>query len=232
LSFNVTVSSYAQVRSLDSAWTEDAYRQVLDLLDFGDTSALPPGELREMTLMALQDKEPHEAAEVLLLQRLGKRLSPGQRKEVSHEMVIDEMWEEHADMALHEQLFHIAGLLDAAMPDSFPEPRAASFVVQLEAVGDDEVADLAAVSEALICRAVAAGLPSNNVLHRLFGDQLAGRTFAEAADIVWSFTAEPKASGVAVISGLTSVRWFEGLAEGQTFAAEAWNDDPVAAPGE
>ena len=48
-------------------------------------------EIREYCLMSISDKEPEEAAEILLKYQLEDQLTAGQIKQISHEMQTDKM---------------------------------------------------------------------------------------------------------------------------------------------
>jgi len=112
--FEAHISSLEEIDSLPEAWGPADYRALLELMAFDGASSIPEGELLDMTLMALQDLAPDDAAEYVLQLRLGDRLTKGQRQELSHEMLEDIVWDEYPDMSLHEELFHVSDLLTPA----------------------------------------------------------------------------------------------------------------------
>ncbi|MFT4822712.1 MAG: hypothetical protein ACI9DH_001532 [Halioglobus sp.] len=75
-----------------------------------------------MCLLSLQDLKPEEAAEIILRLYLGDKLSSGQIQNIAREMLDEKLWEEYADLSLHERLFHVGALLHETFPAHFPRP--------------------------------------------------------------------------------------------------------------
>ncbi|MCK5944076.1 MAG: hypothetical protein KAI24_18975, partial [Planctomycetes bacterium] len=63
--FAVRVRAIAESPSGPDAWDPPRYRALLHALDYQDADGVAEADLREMVLMALQDKEPNEAAEAV-----------------------------------------------------------------------------------------------------------------------------------------------------------------------
>jgi len=62
---------------LPNAWNDKNYRDLLEIMDYGDTSELTPDELKEMCLMSLTDNEPEDAAKIVLEYIFKDRLTNG-----------------------------------------------------------------------------------------------------------------------------------------------------------
>jgi hypothetical protein len=122
--FPIKVLDFRVLREIEGAWTQADYGALLQTMDFGETGVMSDAEMREITLLALQDLEPVEAAELVLTQHLGHRLKSGQIKNAANEMLEEKLWEEYADLSLHEGMFNVASLLYAAFPRRFPQPDA------------------------------------------------------------------------------------------------------------
>lgn len=211
--------------AFDDAWTPQDLLALLDAAGFDDGAALPPGEIEEMCLLSLQDHEPAEAAALVLSHRLGKRLKKGQIEHLAHEFGDERHWEHHADITLHEPLFHVGSLLWRAFPGAFLKPNAVRIVLEVKPA-DGESRELLAehLDEVLLVRIIADGLPPRALLHRLFEDQLERGAFHEATAIVWSWTAAATSGGL-VVDVIGSDAWVGPLRQ-----AGSWTSDARPAP--
>lgn len=212
IEFEVGVLATEVLERVAGAWQPVQFRQMLDELDYGDTTGLSDEELRELSLMSLQDLEPHSAAEVVLRARFGDRLWSGQIRNCAHEMLDEKLWEQYAEMSFHEDFFHVGSLLWEAFPRDFPTPDAARVAVEvtpLDAPGR-KLLDRP-LAEPIIVRLLADGMPPTAVLHRLFGDQIAGGPFSEAEFIVWEFQQTPIHDSAVRLDVLGSGYWLDSL---------------------
>ena len=186
--FEVCVLELEVLERFPDAWRPAQLQQMLEEMDYGDTTGLSAEELREMCLMSLQDREPAAAAEVVLRARFGERLRDGQIRNCAQEMLNEKLWEHYAEMPFHEGFFHAGSLLWDAFPDDFPTPDAVRVDVEVKPLdADDRQALSSQLAEPFIVRLLADGMPETAVLHRLFSDQIAGGGFVEAGSIVWEF---------------------------------------------
>ncbi len=80
--------------------------------------------IEEILFMAISDFEPEEAATIVLNYKLSDFLNDNQIEQISHEMLIDKISEEYADISLHHQLFNINQLLYKAYNGTFPNAKA------------------------------------------------------------------------------------------------------------
>ena len=216
----VRVERFETVEEIDGAWTAARLAALLDAMDYGSTADLTDAELREMTVLSLQDRSPAEAAELLLANRVGDRLTLGQRQTLGHDLTEEKLWEHHADMSLHEELFHVASLAYQAFPRVFHTPDAARVHLALRpenAAAREAIA--AGVREPMLVRLLAEGMDESAILRRLFGEALAGGPFPEAESIVWSFEARPLDGGGVEVDLLSSGYWLDPLADVEAYTA-------------
>tara|TARA_R110002096_G_scaffold341990_1_gene534889 strand:+ start:3306 stop:3545 length:240 start_codon:yes stop_codon:yes gene_type:complete len=64
--FKVEKLKFDSIQELPNAWNNQNYLDLMDLMDFGDTSEIAPEELKEFCLMSLADNEPEDAAKTVL----------------------------------------------------------------------------------------------------------------------------------------------------------------------
>lgn len=216
--FTVTVLEFRVLLEIEGARAGPDYASLLDRMDVGESAGLSEGDLREMCLMSLQDREPDEAAAVVLAHDLGDELRPGQIAQMSHAMCDEKLWEEHADMELHERLFHVGSLLHAAFPAVFPEPDAVCVTVEVTPQNADARAVLAApLPESFVVRLLAGGMEGGGLLRRLFEDQLDGAPFPEASSIAWIVTSEPMEGGGLRLQVTSSGHWLDPLRDTRSY---------------
>ena len=230
--FRVTVQDFQVVEEFEGLRTAADYRALLEAMQYAETAAIPEAELREMCLMSLQDLDPGDAGVVVLQHDLGGAVRKGQIEQMGHSMAEERLWEQHADMALHERLFHAASLLHAASPSTFPVPEAVRVTLDLEAENDSARAILARpLPESFVVRLLADGMEPRALLKRLFEGQLAGTSFPAAASIVWTVTSEPAADGGLRIHVTSSGYWLGALRETRAYTSAAYPDEAPEAPG-
>ena len=198
---------------------------MLDEMEFGDTSKMEAGEMIEMTLLALQDLEPAEAAKIVLSQHLGQKLNVGQIQNAASELQDEKLWEEYANMALHEGMFNVGSVLYKALPRLFPEPDAVK--VTLEVTADNQAAKellTEEVREPFLVRLLADGMDKDSALHRVFEDQLNGHSFPEADNIVWIWAVTAKDEQTISIEVTSSGYWLDPLRNTQSYTSSAHGD--------
>lgn len=220
---------FVTLPEIEGARTDDDFVALLDAMEFGDTAGMNSADLREMCVMSLQDREPAEAAALVLERDLGDRLRAGQIRSLAVEMLDDKLWEEYSDMSLHESLFNAGSLLYEAFPRSFPAPDAVR--VELEAVATNEAGSEAlaqASRESFLVRLLADGMDKASVLHRLFAEQLAGKPFAEADTIVWTARTQPIDVRTVRIDATSSGYWLDPLRDVRAYESTARADEPRA----
>jgi hypothetical protein len=220
MKYKIELKKFETIRELPNSWDNDNYVELLEIMEFGDTATIPPSELKEMCMLSLTDFEPTEAAEIVLKYLFKDNLSSSQIANLSHEMLHEKMWEEYADLSLHEQFFNVGQLLFQAFNGKFPQPEALRFKLELEAAKKEEMSVFKSDFEASIIRLLVAGMPNNTLLNRLFSEQLDGQDFPDAKDIIWQYNIAPLGDKSMVIEVISSVYWFHDLKFIVPFEAE------------
>jgi hypothetical protein len=208
LNFSITPLKYSIITELPNSWLKEDYLTLLELMEYGDTSNLTDGELKDMCLLSLSDNEPDEAAKIVLKHLLGSRLTSGQIDNLSHEMIEEHMWEEYAELDLHETFFKATQLLYEAFNGTFPNPEAAGFKVKIAPKEKMARSLLDKNTEIALIRLLVQGMPQNTLINRLFEDQLQGGEFEDAKDIIWQYTMESDDDGAVIFDIISSLYWF------------------------
>lgn len=178
MNYHIVINSVKTVEEFKGAWTNADYIELLNRFGFPDGKNSKPEELEELLFMAISDFEGHEAAAILLDYKLSEHLSEGQIEQMSHDMLLDKISEEYRDISMHHQLFDINQLLHKAYNGTFPNAKAT--VIEFEISPNENV------TKGTILQVLNTTLANNNVIKRLFSEQLAGNeAFDEAEDIVW-----------------------------------------------
>jgi len=182
MKYLVKIIDVKSIDELEGAWSNDDFKELLARFEYPDADQLKATELKEYLFMAISDFEPNEAAAILLDYKLSDVLNEGQIDNLSHEMLRVKVSENYTDIQLHHDLFNINQLLYKAYNGKFPQARAN--IVQFE-ITDEQNTPVEITKETAL-KALSYGLSENNLIKRLLGDQLDGRTpFPEAEGIVW-----------------------------------------------
>ncbi len=100
-------------------------------------------------------------------------------------MTIDKVSEEYPDPELHVDLFSVNQLLYRAYNGKFPNTEATIIRLKLSSSEDFEV------NKEVILKSLVPGLQENNLVTRLFNDQISGEAeFNDAAKVIWEFKQE------------------------------------------
>lgn len=181
MKYHVIINSVKSVEELKDAWSNNDYIQLLEKFGFDDAKDSKPEELLELLFMAISDFEPEEAAAIILDYKLSEHLNENQIEQISHEMLLDKISEEYADITLHHELYNINQLLNRAYNGTFPNAKAT--LIEFEMTPNKEV------SKENVLKAFNATLANSNIIKRLFSNQLAGQEpFEEAESIIWDLT--------------------------------------------
>jgi len=222
--FDIVLKEYKKILSLPDSWTPQDFRSILELTDYGTNDDVPDTDVQEMAVMALQDMEAEEAADLVIEFRLGDRLSKGQRQELIHEMQEDEIWEEYGDMSLHEDIFNVSTFIHLAFPRIFPDTEAVRVVLEIRAGNKEAQQQMENITESLICRMVADGMSEHSILFRLFDEQLLGDKFPESENIIWKFQVVTNDDGTILLTIVSTEYWLKELKDAGNFQSSAYND--------
>lgn len=223
--FTVEKLKFVSIQELPNSWNNQNYLDLLDLMDYGDTSELGPEELKEICLMSLTDNDPEDAAKILLEYVFKGRLTKGQIDNLSNEMLDEKIWEEYADLALHEEFFNVNQLLYEAYNGKFPQPEAVKFKVKITDIDNEGFSILKNFPEAPLLRLLVSGMPENTLIFRLFEEQVAGEEFKDAKDIIWQLKIDSVSENERLVEVISSSYWFHDFKyitsfEGKTHADE------------
>tara|TARA_R110000737_G_scaffold322037_1_gene334287 strand:- start:5044 stop:5727 length:684 start_codon:yes stop_codon:yes gene_type:complete len=224
-SFTVTRMSFKTISELPGYWTESKYLDLLELMDFDNPAGLDKAEIKDMCLMSLTDNEPEDAAKIVLTYVFGDKLNKGQIDNLSNEILEEKLWEEYADLSLHEEFFAIHQLLYDAFEGTFPHPEAVSFQVKIQEMAKNSLSIFEDYPEAPLVRLLAGGLPDNTVINRLFDDKLEGEQFQEAKDILWQLNMTKNENNELIANVISSHYWFKDLKYVDGFEAETHADE-------
>ncbi|MCL8006859.1 hypothetical protein M8845_05415 [Gelidibacter japonicus] len=178
MNYHMVINSVKTVEEFTDAWTNVDYIELLDRFGFSDGEKSKPEDLEELLFMAISDFEGPEAAAILLDYKLSEHLTEGQIEQMSHDMILDKISEEYSDISLHHDLFNINQLLFKAYNGTFPSAKAT--IVEFEITPNQDV------SKEVVLKILDKTLANNNIIKRLYADQLEGKeAFDEADDIVW-----------------------------------------------
>ncbi|WP_163517473.1 hypothetical protein [Gelidibacter japonicus] len=178
MNYHMVINSVKTVEEFTDAWTNADYIELLDRFGFPDGEKSKPEDLEELLFMAISDFEGPEAAAILLDYKLSEHLTEGQIEQMSHDMILDKISEEYSDISLHHDLFNINQLLFKAYNGTFPSAKAT--IVEFEITPNQDV------SKEVVLKILDKTLANNNIIKRLYADQLEGKeAFDEADDIVW-----------------------------------------------
>jgi hypothetical protein len=182
MKYAIKIHKISTVDDLENSWTVEDYKELLVLFDFANNEVNDINELRDLLFMAIADKEPSEAAAIVLDYKLSDVLNAGQIDSLSYEMLVDKISEEYPKIELHKTLFVINQLLHKAFNGKFPNTKAT--IVDFD-ITPSKNADTIITKE-IVLKCFAKNLDSHNIILRLFANQLnADEAFIEANDIIW-----------------------------------------------
>lgn len=182
MKLNTSISKIKTVNELDFYWQNGDYLNLLEAFEFSDIDQISDGEILDYLFMSITDYEPSESAETVLNYKLKDRLSEGQIKNLSHEMLEDKVAEEYADPAFHFDLFNINQLLYKAYNGKFPNTEATILTINYP----DGIK--AEVTNEILLKSICHGLKDNHLIHRIFKDEIEAEVpFRDAEKVIWHF---------------------------------------------
>lgn len=182
MKYGIKIHKISTVDALSDAWTIEDFKELLKRFDFANDEVNDFKELQDLLFMAIADREPSEAATIVLDYRLSDYLNAGQIDSLSYEMLVDKISEEYPVISLHKELFSINQLLNKAFNGKFPNTKAT--IVDFE-ITPKRNADTNITKE-IVLKSITQNLDSHNLIKRLFGKQLsAEEKFEEANDVIW-----------------------------------------------
>ncbi|MDQ8197844.1 hypothetical protein QEH56_06785 [Pelagicoccus enzymogenes] len=233
--FLLKVVSFETVDEIPSTWPETECRALLQHLEFSDAESVDSEQLRDYAVMALQDLEIDEAAQALLEFVFADKLAKGKKQNIAEDIQKEPLWEEYPDLALHEPIFNIQRLFNLAF-DSAPKPQVNRIQISLHPTDAPSQAYLSQIlasakPEAFLVRCMAAALPDDAILNRLFEDPIAKAAFPEAEHIVWHVQSEPSPQQVGgrpghLLTLYSPQRWSNELEDADETLCQPYLDEP------
>lgn len=200
MKYTVIIKNVKTIDELEGSWTNSDFVELLKLFEYEDAEKLNPNELKEYLFMAISDFEPTESAAIILDYKLSEVLNEGQIDNLSHEMLREKVSENYSDIYIHKTLFNVNQLLYKAYNGKFQYTKAN--LVEFVMKPSEDVS--LEISKGMVLRALSESLSENNLLNRLFGEQINSELFfPEAEGIVWEF--KPKGNHEYVM--VTSEKW-------------------------
>lgn len=219
INLKVSPDHVKTIEKLPGSWSVDDYIQLLEIMDYGDTTGMSPSELEEMVLLSLSDNETNEAAEIVLEYLFKDQLNKGQRENLSHEMLDDQPWETYSNLSMHEAFFNAGQLLYKAYNGKFTHPKAIHFKVTFTVKSSIMLDVFKEDTEEQVIRILAQGMPEHTLLKRLFKEELIHGGLTEAKDIIWQLTKVSQEETAVTFDVLSSNRWFEDIKYLEDFEA-------------
>ena len=226
--FTVERLSFQHLAELPTAWDNADYKALLAKMDYDNPDEIDPAELKAMCQMSITDLEPTDAARLVLEYLFADELKEGQIDQLAHQLQTEKLWEENPRLELHEGFFNATQLLYEAYNGKFPRPQAVEFKVKVTTADGANLAVFDENPAAPLLRLLAPGLSDSALLHRLFGDQLVGTTFAEAPAILWQITPSDQTATSVVFDIIASDYWLEDFKYADTYEAPTHADAAVA----
>ena len=190
MTYKIQINTLESTDEIPNYWNDNDYRQLLELFDFPDAKSIKSENLLEMLQMAITDFEPADAARVVLQYKLSEHLNEGQMDQMSHDMLLDKISEEYADISLHYTLYNINQLLFKAFNGTFPNTKAT--LLDFTIINNEGNRQF---TKAELLRLLFKGLSPANLLVRMFEEQLTtAADFPDAENIIWELRTADKSN--------------------------------------
>ncbi|MEQ9064052.1 MAG: hypothetical protein RIE58_07735 [Vicingaceae bacterium] len=227
--YEVDVLELKEVHEIPDAWNKGDFLKLLDKIEYEDANSIPDNELKEMTIMALSDLEPEEAAELVLEVRLGEKLTVGQRKNLSEELKDDRLWEEYAEISFHEELFNVGCMIHWAYPRIYPYPDIVRLKLGITSKNSESKINLQNPTASFLARLLSDGMNEHNTIFRLFKENVKGNSFPASEDIIWKFQGNDfkEATNSLEVTIFTSWNWVDELKGVDQFESNAFADGQI-----
>ena len=216
--YRVGVDEFKELSELEQSWMPKDYVSILTSLDIAGADKIDVDDLRDMTIFALQDLNPPDAAAVLLKYKVGTKLSTGQIRNYSIDSQHERLWEQSADLSLHQDMFAVASMLSSVNAMAFPVPDALRVSMSIQC---DDASKLeffnTEMDRAILVRMISSGMNDSAILNRLFGDQIATGEIADADSIIWQVAVEQLDSTKLRLQITSSAYWLKAIRETESF---------------
>jgi hypothetical protein len=200
MQFQVKINDVKNTDELEGTWSLSDYKELLNRFEVPNADTLKDSEVKEFLFMAINEFEPREAAREVLEYKLSDHLTDGQIDNISLEILEQKLAEKYTEIDLHKSLFAVNQLLYKAYNGKFPHIQINVIDLEMKSMDNTDVE----INKEIALKALVHGLSENNLLLRLFGDQLEGKVpFPEAEGIVWDLNNK----GTGQYQLITSEKW-------------------------
>jgi hypothetical protein len=220
LVYKVNVLKSITIQELPNGWKDEDFSAILELVDFDDWDEIDPRQLKDYTILLLQQMEADVAAEFVLKYKFEDRLTVGQIHNVAQQMMHQKIWEEYPDINLHRELYNCAVLLKWAFPDSFPNTDAIKCILDVECKHPES---LKSVTKSFLTRLLANGMNDQTILNRLFKEQIDNTKFPETEGIIWDFQTVNDYNKT-IITVYSSEYWLKDMNDVRSYNSLAFSD--------
>tara|TARA_R110001592_G_scaffold343029_2_gene633235 strand:- start:14347 stop:15027 length:681 start_codon:yes stop_codon:yes gene_type:complete len=220
--FDVSVLSQDEIHSLTGDWDTEALRKVLALADADDIGEIAEEDLEDICLMSLQDIGNQRAGEIVLEAVFDDSMRPGVRQNLVDDLQEDQPWNDFAEVSKQRGIFVAVCLLHKAFPTRYGTPDATRLTIRVQAETSAGLTSIEPRKSAWLLRLLACGLSDDNIVHRLYGDELKQGEFTEASGLIWQaeMLEEPAEGALTrTITIVASSNLFNSLSAGQKFKA-------------
>lgn len=225
--FNVEIEQFKKINKLTNDWNSDDYIMLLESMELGDDDlkTMSESDLKEMTKMSLADFEPEEAANFVLMYLIQDELTHGKIDQISHEMTSDRLWEQFADLSLHERFFKAYGLLREAFNGIFADPTGVELSIKISLKHKDDFKIFETSIKPAVTRLLAAGMDENAIINRLYNEKIVSDNFREAENILWQINEVSKSDSEVIYEVVSSEFWLGDLENVKSYEAKTHADN-------
>ena len=224
-SFKVKCLSFEIIQELPHSWAKKDFEKLLGLMQYSGSLETSRKGLKKTILASLNKYDSEEAAKIILKYVFADRLTKGQILSISNEMLEEKCWEEHPDLSIHKELFKVNQLLYQAFSGQFPYPDAVQIKVSIKSNEGKGISIFDYYPKATLIRLLVAAMPDDNLIFRLFEEQIVGTVFKDAKDIIWQLRTEKTSANEVIFDIVSSSYWFQDLEFVDAFEAETHADD-------
>lgn len=114
----------------------------------------------------------------------------------------------------------------------FAQPTGVRFTVSITSQDNGALGVFDGSPQPALVRLLSGGLDQDEILNRLYNEQLAGEKFEEASGILWESREVQRGDLEAQYEVISSELWFGGLADVSHFESQTHADAPDAVAGE
>jgi hypothetical protein len=122
MKYAIKIHKISTVNELPDSWNAEDFKVLLEKFDFANNEVIDLKELRELLFMAIVDKDPSEAALIVLDYKLSNHLNKGLINSLSYEMLVDKISEEYPKIGLDKELFIVNQFYTNRLMESFRIP--------------------------------------------------------------------------------------------------------------